>query len=118
MDESTRKVCEEILKEKIQALQQEYEQKISLLQLAHEEAIQKLKNEEVEKRKEIELEFMTKIDSLQKEYIEKTNQLKEEISFLNERHDSQRLMLSDTLSYVKQLEKEISDLREYIAKHQ
>ncbi len=116
MDEVTRKVCEDILREKILSLQSDYEQKIAALEEEHLAALAQVKVSEALKRKSLETEHQEKLEALQKEFCQKTKALEEEINFLNERHDSQRLMLSDTLSYVQKLEKELDNLKKLIAK--
>ncbi|GCC53625.1 hypothetical protein SanaruYs_38700 [Chryseotalea sanaruensis] len=116
MDESTRKVCEDILREKILSLQCDYESRITKLQQEHEAALSKVKTDEALKREQLETEYQQKLDLLQKEYHQKTKDLESEITFLNERHDSQRLMLSDTFNYVERLENELSSLKKTIAK--
>jgi hypothetical protein len=116
MDESTRKVCEEILRERILSLQNDYESRIAELQKEYEASLSKVKSDEALKRQQLESEYKAKIDLVQKEYCEKTKALEEEIAFLNERHDSQRLMLSDTLTYVQRLEQELDALKKTIAK--
>ncbi len=116
MDESTRKVCEDILREKILSLQSDYESRIATLQQEYEAALSKIKTEEALKRHQLEIEYKEKFDIVQKEYCQKTKSLEEEIAFLNERHDSQRLMLSDTLSYVEKLEQELDALKKTIAR--
>lgn len=114
MDESTRKVCEDILREKILSLQCDYESKIARLQQEHETALSKIKTDEELKRKQLEIDYQEKINLIQQEYLQKTKTLEEEITFLNERHDSQRLMLSDTLTYVQRLEQELDALKKTI----
>lgn len=116
MDEATRKVCEDILREKILSLQQDYELKIAALEEEHLAALAKVREDEATKRQALETAHQEKLDALQKEFCQKTKALEEEINFLNERHDSQRLMLSDTLSYVQKLEKELDNLKKLIAK--
>lgn len=116
MDESTRKVCEDILREKIFSLQSDYESRIAKLQQAYEAALLTIKTDEALKRQQLEIEYKEKFDFVQKEYCQKTKALEEEIAFLNERHDSQRLMLSDTLTYVQRLEQELDALKKTIAK--
>lgn len=116
MDESTRKVCEDILREKILSLQSDYESRIAKLQQEYETALSKVKADEALKRHQLETEYKEKFDIVQKEYCQKTKALEEEIAFLNERHDSQRLMLSDTLSYVEKLEQELDALKKTISR--
>ena len=116
MDEATRKVCEDILREKILSLQSDYEHKIAALEKEHQAAIAQVREDEAVKRQALEIAHKEKLDALQKEFCQKTKALEEEINFLNERHDSQRLMLSDTLSYVQKLEKELDILKKLIAK--
>jgi hypothetical protein len=116
MDESTRKVCEDILREKILSLQSDYENRIAKLQQGYEAALLTIKTDEALKRQQLETEYKEKFDFIQKEYCQKTKALEEEIAFLNERHDSQRLMLSDTLTYVQRLEQELDALKKIIAK--
>ena len=116
MDEATRKVCEDILREKILSLQSDYEHKIAALEKEHQAAIAQVREDEAVKRQALEIAHKEKLDALQKEFCQKTKALEEEINFLNERHDSQRLMLSDTLSYVQKLEKELDNLKKLIAK--
>ena len=115
MDESTKKVCEDILREKIHSLQSDYEQKVSFLTRFFEEAMAQLQANEVAKREQLVAEHQQELDKLQKEYCQKTKDLEEEINFLNERHDSQRLMLHDTFHYVQKLEEELKQLKTIIA---
>lgn len=116
MDEETKKVCEEILREKIHALQSDYESKIASLKQYYEFFLAKLKSDEAAKRENLEAEHRLKVELLQHEYCEKTKKLEEEIDFLNERHNSQRMMMNDTLVYVRKLEEELSTLKTLIAK--
>lgn len=116
MDESTKKVCEDILREKILSLQSDYEQKVSSITRFFEVAMAQLQANEVAKREQLVREHQQQLDSLQKEYCQKTKDLEEEINFLNERHDSQRLMLSETMHYVQKLEEELRQLKSVISK--
>ena len=116
MDDSTKKLCEDILREKIVSLQSDYEQKVSSLTRFFEEAMAQLQANEVARREQLTAEHQRQLDTLQKEYCQKTKDLEEEINFLNERHDSQRLMLSETLDYVQRLEHELQQLKSVIAK--
>lgn len=116
MDESTRKVCEDILREKILSLQSDYESRLTNLKQEYEIALSNIKAEEAIKLKQLETEYHEKLELVQKEYHQRTKALEEEIAFLNERHDSQRLMLSDTFTYVQRLEQELDTLKEIIAK--
>lgn len=116
MDESTKKLCEDILREKIHSLQSDYEQKVSSLTRFFEAAIAQLQEYETAKREQLVAEHQQQLDKLQKEYCQKTKALEEEINFLNERHDSQRLMLSETLDYVQRLEQELQQLKSVISK--
>lgn len=116
MDDSTKKLCEDILREKIVSLQSDYEQKVSSLTRFFEAAMAQLQANEVAKREQLTEEHQRQLDTLQKEYCQKTKDLEEEINFLNERHDSQRLMLSETLDYVQRLEHELQQLKSVIAK--
>lgn len=116
MDESTKILCEDILREKILSLQSDYEQRVASLTRFFEEAMAQLQANETAKRKQLEEEHQQQLDELQKEYCQKTKSLEEEINFLNERHDSQRLMLSETLDYVKHLEQELQHLKSVISK--
>lgn len=115
MDESTKKVCEDILREKIHSLQSDYEQKVSSLTRFFEEAMAQLQANEVAKRELLVTQHQQELDKLQKEYCQKTKDLEEEINFLNERHDSQRLMLHDTFHYVQKLEEELKQLKTIVA---
>ena len=116
MDDSTKKLCEDILREKIVSLQSDYEQKVSSLTRFFEAAMAQLQANEVAKREQLTEEHQRQLDTLQKENCQKTKDLEEEINFLNERHDSQRLMLSETLDYVQRLEHELQQLKSVIAK--
>lgn len=116
MDESTKKLCEDILREKILSLQSDYEQKVSSLTRFFEKSMAQLQANEVVKREQLVAEHQQQLEKLQKEYCQKTKDLEEEISFLNERHDSQRLMLSETLDYVQRLEQELQQLKNVISK--
>ncbi len=116
MDESTKILCEDILREKILSLQSDYEQRVASLTRFFEEAMAQLQANEVTRRKQLEAEHQQQLEELQKEYCQKTKTLEEEINFLNERHDSQRLMLSETLDYVQRLEQELLQLKSVISK--
>jgi hypothetical protein len=116
MDDSTKKLCEDILRERILSLQSDYEQKVSSLTRFFEVAMAQLQVNEVAKREQLVEEHQQQLDKLQKEYCQKTKDLEEEINFLNERHDSQRLMLSETLDYVQRLEQELQQLKSVISK--
>ena len=116
MDESTKILCEDILREKILSLQNDYERRVSSLTHFFEQAMAQLQADEVAKRKKLEEDHQQQLEELQKEYCQKTKALEEEISFLNERHDSQRLMLSETLDYVQRLEQELQQLKNLISK--
>ncbi len=97
-------------------MQSDYEQKVSSLTRFFEVAMAQLQVNEVAKREQLVEEHQQQLDKLQKEYCQKTKDLEEEINFLNERHDSQRLMLSETLDYVQRLEQELQQLKSVISK--
>lgn len=116
MDESTKKLCEDILREKILSLQSDYEQRVSSLTHFFEVSMARLQAYEKVKREQLVEEHQQQLDRLQKEYCRKTKDLEEEINFLNERHDSQRLMLSETFDYVQRLEQELQQLKSVISR--
>lgn len=103
--------CEAILRDKIQSLQQEYAGKLKTLQAEHQLALQQLAELEARKREALEAAYAEKLQALRREYLSKTITLEEEIRFLNERHDAQRLMMTDTLGYIEKLEEELRQLR-------
>ena len=98
------------LHQKIIKLIEQLENQVSTLQLAHTTELETLTMRCRQDMQKIHLHFSNELDLIEQKHHNVLSKLAEEIAYLKEMSQSQRLMMETNLEYIKELEQRYLDL--------